>query len=112
VSEPEDVSEPIVEDVSVEVEGLGVEELGVEELGVVLVSVVVDVDELVLWSASMLPVVLVPVAVLASGVVVVVPDTDVSLVGYELFGSPPWATAAELNRTDEMTIASAFLRMR
>jgi hypothetical protein len=86
--------------------------LELEELGVVLLSVVVDVDELVLWSASMLPVVLVPVAVFASGVVVVVPDTDVSLVGYELFGSPPWATAAELNRIDEMTTASAFLRMR
>ena len=52
-----------------------------EELGLVLLSVVVDVEGLVPSSASMLPVVLVPVAVLASGVVVVVPDTDVSLVG-------------------------------
>jgi hypothetical protein len=51
------------------------------ELGVALSVEVVDVEELVLWSASMLPVVLVPVAVLASGVVVVVPETDVSFVG-------------------------------
>ena len=87
------------------------EELGLELSWPVLLSVVVDVEELVLWSASMLPVVLVPVAVLASGVVVVVPDTDVSLVGYALVGSPPWATAAELSRTDEMTIASVFLRI-
>jgi hypothetical protein len=76
---------------------------------------VVDVEELVLWSASMLPVVLVPVAVFASGVVVVVPETAVSFCdvgddGYELVGSV-WPTAAALSRTDEMTTASAFLRM-
>jgi hypothetical protein len=51
------------------------------ELGSALSVEVVDVEEFVLWSASMLPVVLVPVAVLASGVVVVVPETDVSFVG-------------------------------
>ena len=77
----------------------------------VLLSVVVDVEELVPWSASMLPVVLVPVAVLASGVVVVVPETDVSLVGYALLVSSAWAIAAVLNRTDEITTASVFLRI-
>ncbi|HEX5649527.1 MAG TPA: hypothetical protein VFX69_07700 [Steroidobacteraceae bacterium] len=59
-----------------------VSEPGLAVLGFALsVEVVEEVDELVLWSASMLPVVLVPVAVFASGVVVVVPETDVSFVG-------------------------------
>ena len=56
-----------------------VSEPALAELG--SAEVVEEVDELVLWSASMLSVVLVPVAVFASGVVVVVPETDVSFVG-------------------------------
>ncbi|HEX6571833.1 MAG TPA: hypothetical protein VF055_07390 [Steroidobacteraceae bacterium] len=58
-----------------------VSEPALAELGSALSVVVVEVEVLVLWSASMLPVVLVPVAVFASGVVVVVPETDVSFVG-------------------------------